>query len=506
MKSINIKKSIGLMLISTLFACDFDEKNINPNSSSTIEPGPLLTYVQLNTTNPSLCKRTQVGYCMMLVQQTASLEREEMAGDKYYETETLGEFFTITYTIGIKNVEELLKRTREDEIFSNTHAVAKIWKAFLYHRLTDLYGDIPYNEAGRGYESQLFYPRYDTQQAIYTAMIDEIEGGLSLLDDKKPPIVSGDIIYNGNITQWRKFANSLLLRMGMRLEKADPDLAKEVVKRAIERGVMTSPEDICMIQHVAGRTSTENPLGYIFQSHGLVASGMVKIGKTFMAHLQRTNDPRMSVYCALADGNIAIDKQKGLPNGYDIMTIRKGEPGYTSLADYSTFNPATILQLDAPTIHLTHAETELLHAEAILKGWVGGNAAAHYEEAVRSSMKQQAVYGESGIISNEAIEAYLSQQLFDKAKTITAKLGILGHEFWVASFMNGYESYANWRRTGYPRLFPVNYSVSPNKGSILRRFKYPISEYSINKANVEEVLSRQGADKMSTPVWWDKNN
>lgn len=492
------------MLTGILFACNFEEKNINPNSSNTMEPGPLLTYVQLSATNGSLCKRTQVGYCMMMVQQTASLDREEMAGDKYLETETLGEFFTTIYTTGIKNVEELLKRTKRGDELNNTHAVAKIWKSFLFHRLTDLYGDVPYVDAGIGYESQQFYPRYDSQQSIYTAMIDEIESGLALLDENKPPIVKGDIIYNGDITKWKKFANSLLLRLGMRLEKADPALAKAVVARAIQRGVMTESGDICMIIHSKEKSSTENPLSEIFKRHGLLESGSVKISKIFMNHLKNTNDPRMAVYCALPDGDTAANKQKGLPNGYDILTIRKGEPGYTSLKDYSNFNPATILELDAPTIFLTHAETELLHAEAILKGWVNGNASSHYEAAIRSSMKQQAVYGDKGIITEEAIQNYLSQNLFDGAKTTTAKLGVLGTEFWVATFMNGYESYANWRRTGYPRLFPVSYSISPNKGSIPLRFKYPTEEYTINGVNLQQALNRQGADKMSTAVWWDK--
>lgn len=486
-----------------LLSCDFEEKNINPNNSSTIEPGPLLTYSQFYTSNEGLAKRAQIGYCMMMVQQTASLERDEMAGDKYLETEMLGVFFTEIFSSCIKNVQELINRTKDDESMTNMYAVALIWKSYLFHRITDLYGDIPYSEAGNGYVTQNFYPRYDPQKDIYAGLVSEIEKGISLLDPQKPAI-KGDIIYQGNIDKWKRFGNSLLLRLGMRMEKADTGFARSVVTKAIQNGVMQETGDICMVQHSAAKSATENPVGSVFKSHGLVNSGAVKISKTFMTHLQKSNDPRIRVYCALPDGNNNPDNQKGLPNGYDILSIFDGEPGYRSLTDYSTLNPATLLQLDAPTIHMTYAEVELLKAEAILKEWVSGDAGDSYRKAVRSSMEQQAYYGSQGVIEETEIEDYLMQDFFGKAPTFESRLNVLGNEFWVATFLNGYESYANWRRSGYPVLFPVAFSGSPNKGNIPRRFRYPTEEYSVNPKNVKEAVERQGADAFSTRIWWDK--
>lgn len=486
-----------------LLSCDFEEKNINPNNSSTIEAGPLLTYSQFYTSNEGLAKRTQIGYCMMMVQQTASLERDEMAGDKYLETEMLGVFFTDIFSSVIKNVQELINRTQDDESLANTYAVALIWKSYLFHRITDLYGDIPYSEAGNGYVTQNFYPKYDAQKDIYAGLVAEIEKGISLLDHQKPGI-QGDIIYQGDIDKWKRFGNSLLLRLGMRMEKGDPDFARSVVTKAVQNGVMQETGDICMVQHSTAKPATENPVGSVFKSHGLVNSGTVKISRTFMNHLQKTNDPRIRVYCALPDGNNDPADQKGLPNGYDILSIYEGEPGYTSLADYSTLNPATLLQLDAPAIHMTYAEVELLKAEAILKGWISGNARESYQKAVRSSMEQQAYYGAQGIIEETEIEEYLNQDLFGKAPTLESRLNVLGSEFWVATFLNGYESYANWRRTGYPVLFPVSFSGSPNQGRIPRRFTYPTEEYSVNPQNVQEAVERQGTDALSTRIWWDK--
>lgn len=496
--------TLFIALSSLLFvSCDFAEKNINPNNSSTIEPGPLLTYSQFYTSNEGLAKRTQIGYCMMMVQQTASLERDEMAGDKYLETEMLGVFYTEIFSSSIKHVQELINKTQNEESLANTYAVALIWKSYLFHRITDLYGDIPYSEAGNGYVSQNFYPKYDPQKDIYAGLVSDIEKGISLLDQQKPGI-QGDIIYQGNIDKWKRFANSLLLRLGMRMEKTDPTLARSVVGKAVQNGVMQGTADICMVQHSSAKSATENPVGSVFKSHGLVNSGAVKISRTFMNHLQSTNDPRIRVYCALPDGNNNPSDQKGLPNGYDILSIFEGEPDYRSLADYSTLNPATLLQLDAPTIHMTYAEVELLKAEAILKGWITGDAGESYRKAVRSSMEQHAYYGTEGIIEETEITDYLTQDLFGKAPTLESKLSVLGSEFWVATFLNGYESYANWRRTGYPILFPVSFSGSPNKGRIPRRFTYPTEEYSVNPANVKEAVERQGADALSTRMWWDK--
>ncbi len=498
-------KYILILLVSILsYACDFDEKNIDPNYSSSIEPGPLLTQSQLYTSNEGLSKRTQVGYCMMMVQQTASLERDEMAGDKYLETETLGVFFKDTYGEGIKNIQEMINLTQDDESLANTYAVGLIWKSFLFHRITDLYGDIPYLEAGNGYVTQNFYPKYDAQEDVYAGMISDIEDALSILDTSKNPIVKGDIIYNGDIDKWRKFANSLLLRLGMRMEKANLELAKKTVSKAVAGGVMQSVDDVCMVQHVTGKSAIENPLSSVFKSHGLVNSGAVKISKTFMNHMKNSNDPRLRVYSALPNGSTDLELQKGLPNGYDILTIHAGDPSFNSLADYSTFNPATILQMDAPMIHMTYAEVELLKAEAILKNWISGDANESYRNAVRASMQQQAFYGKDGIIEADEIDSYLEQDFFEKATTLESKLNVLGTEFWVATFINGYESYANWRRTGYPTLFPVSFSNSPNKGNIPRRFSYPTDEYSVNKENVEEANQRQGEDKLSTRIWWDK--
>lgn len=498
------KSLLILGFTGLISSCDFAEKNIDPDSSNTIEPGPLLTYTQLNTTTGGQCKNVQVGTCMMIVQQTASLQREDMPGDKYYNSEAFGTLFNDDYNSLIKNWREMMIQAEKDPKYENMVAVGKIWGAFLFNRLTDLYGNIPYTEAGMGYYQQIYYPQYDTQESIYAAMINNVKEGLSMLSADKPAI-EGDIIYNGDISKWKKFGNSLLLRLGMRLCKVAPDKAKSIVIEASQGGVMSRAEDICMVKHIEGETRTENPLTNRFIMDKFVEIGTVKVSKTFIDYLKQTNDPRLSVFCSLPDGNNNPDLQRGLPNGYDQNTVSTADPAYVDHKMYSNFNEKTILTRNAATIFLVPSESQLLLAEAVVRGWISGDANTYYEAAINLAMQEPALaYGEEAIIPTNATTVYIAQKLLANASTTDAKMEVINNAYWVSTFINGYESFANWRRTGYPKLTPTNYAGSQNAGSFPRRLTYPTKEYSINKANVEAAVQQQGADNMNTRIWWDK--
>ena len=499
-----IQTALILSVTAMTTACDFEEKNVNPNSNSSIKPGPLLTYTQLNTCTDANTKNMQVGTCMMLVQQTSTQNTTEAsAGDKYYLMQApSNSYFQDFYATAIKNWREMEVRASESEDYQNMYAVAKIWGAFLFQRMTDLYGNVPYSEAGLGYYEQIYTPKYDTQEEIYKDMIEQVKAGIALLSAEKPAI-EGDLFYDGNIDKWKKFGNSLLLRLGMRLSKVDPALAQETAKLAISGGIMSEAADICRVKHFGdGRNDDKNPLSLRFERDNYTEKGDVKISTTFMDYLKETNDPRISVYCSLKDGNNDPAVQKGMPNGYDKNNIGSA-PGYEGLDKCSTLNTKTILRADAPTIMMFPSEAKLLHAEAALRGWVSGDANALFKEAVTLSMQEQKeAYGV--VIPQEAIDAYLAQDLFAKASSTEAKMKVLGYQYWVSSFMDAFESYANWRRTGYPELKATNYSGNESNGEIPRRLPYAIDEYTINKNHVDQANQQQGPDNVNTHVWWDK--
>ena len=488
-----------------LAGCDFEDKNTNPNESTFIEPGPLLTYTQLNTSKDGHTKNMQIGCCMMMVQQTATLESTEAGvGDKYYMMQSAAtSYFLDFYSTAIKNWREMEYQASQKPEYQNMLGVAKIWGAFLFQRMTDLYGNVPYSEAGLGFHQGIYKPKYDNQESIYLDMIEQVKAGIALLSADKPAI-EGDLFYNGNIDQWKKFGYSLLLRIGMRLSKVNPEQAKATAKAAIDGGIMSQAEDMCRVQHIAGgRDDDKNQVTLRFQKDNYIGQDKVKISQTFMKHLTSTHDPRIRVFCSLKDGNDDVSLQKGLPNGYDKNTITSCPEYSGNIAEYSNFNTRVILREDAPTLLLMPSESKLLEAEAALRQWVSGDANELYKEAVRLSMKEQEVaYGVT--ISDEQVEAYLAQDLFAKADTEEKKLEVLGKEYWVTTFMNGYESYANWRRCGYPKLTPTHYAGNQSNGQIPRRLTYASDEYTINKQHVEEAVQQQGPDNLNTHIWWDK--
>lgn len=501
---LKVFKFIALSLcVGFVSSCDFADINTDPNSPTSIEPGPLLTYTQMNTATGGITKNIQVGTCMMMVQQTATL-KTDMPGDKYYQMDSYANtMFGDTYNGVIKNWRELEVRASSDAKYENMLGVAKIWGMYLFQRLTDLYGDVPFFEAGLGYHNQVYYPKYDRQEDIYKNMIQEVKDGLSLLSADKPKI-EGDLFYDGDISKWKKFGGSLLLRLGMRLTKVAPDLAKETVQAAVKNGVMENPEDMCRLVHQDGsKDSFKNPLSLRFLDDKFIENDAIKISKTFMDYLKKTNDPRIEVYCSLKNGDADPAKQFGLPNGYDTKTIPEAGSDFVGLENTSNFNTNTILRMDAPTLFLLPSESKLLLAEAALKGWIASDAATLFNDAVKSSMKEQEIaYGVS--IPEAKINNYLSQRLFENATSVEAKLQVIGEQYWIVTFMDGYESYANWRRTGYPRLTPTNYAGNQSNGTIPRRLPYASDEYAINKANIDIAIQNQGADKVTTHIWWDK--
>ena len=499
-----IRMALVLSVAALGTACDFEEKNIDPNNSTFIEPGPLLTYTQLNTSVDGNAKNMQIGTCMMLVQQTATLNSSEAsAGDKYYMMKApANSYFLDFYGMAIKNWREMEHQAAQNEKYQNMQAVAKIWGAYLFQRMTDLYGNVPYTEAGQGYYEQIFKPKYDTQESIYKDLVEQVRAGIAMLSAEKPAI-QGDLFFNGDIAKWKKFGNSMLLHLGMRMCKVEPELAKSIAQEAIKGGIMNEVGDICMVRHIAGgRDYDKNQVALRFQKDNYVGNDVVKISETFMKYLKETNDPRLVVFCSLKDGNADPAVQKGLPNGYDNNTIAS-YPGYVGKELYSNFNTNLILKDDAPTLLMMPSESKLLHAEAVVRGWVSGDATALFNEAVRLSMAEQAAAYKTTIPA-EAIDAYVAQDLMGKAQTTEQKLEVLGNQYWVVTFMNGYESYANWRRCGYPKLTPTNYAGNESNGQIPRRLPYAIDEYTINKANVEAAVAQQGADNVNTRIWWDK--
>jgi len=236
--------------------------------------------------------------------------------------------------------------------------------------------------------------------------------------------------------------------------------------------------------------------------------------------LKNTNDPRLSAIAiryvgatsgpsqTVDKGNTSAAVQVGMPMGKDNGTIGASATadGLASFYDYSQADRRRILKVASPVFFVTASQTVLLLAEARFRGWIStGDAAQYFADGIKAHMDQMATYDAGSAIKVADRDAYIA------ANPLVAgtELQQINTQYWISSFLNGPEAFANFRRSGYPLLTPNPYGQPNNpdvpNGTFIRRLTYPTSELSVNTANVNEAITLQGADKLSTRLWWDKD-
>lgn len=492
---------------------DFEEMNIDPNASMEVIPDFLFTKAQLDAVSVNY-----VGAAYLTIggsmQHFATYKEVPAAGDKYFNhSYSTGNWNA--YSGAVIALQQVIDAVSENPEDINKLSVARIWRVYIFHRLTDLYGDIPYTEAGHALTGENYTPTYDEQSFIYNDMLMELEEAANALDPALPTFGNSDLIYGGNTGQWRKFAYSLMLRLGMRLTEVDEATARTWVEKAIAGGVILDDEDIAIIEYIDGtQVSSRN-----FIANGLMNVDYLnpqnednveggKLAKTLIDHLKETNDPRLNVWSV-----VWVKSPTGLYVADTATALQKGMPNAAFNnypADFNTYsepNPATILRYDTPLLVFTNAEVYLLLAEAALRGWYNGMTAAQaYENAVRAGMRQWALFGDAGVISDERIDSYLALNPFKTSGTFEQQMEQIQTQKWVSLFLEDeYEIFANWRRTGYPELTPTSYPGNLTGGTIPTRFVIPDSEEIYNSENFYEARSRQGGTNLFTSrVWWDQ--
>ncbi|QKX06667.1 SusD/RagB family nutrient-binding outer membrane lipoprotein [Aquimarina sp. TRL1] len=510
-----MKKSIYIFIaILTCWGCDkgFEELNVDPTKPDQISVVNKLTSVQLFTSGERYENwRANLIYCSTMMQHFATTAGY-WSGDKYtwnrgYASSLIDRY----YGNAVKTLEDMMVQLDTEEKPAEMKAITRIMRVFVYHRLTDLYGDIPYSEAGKAVIDGVLKPKYDRQADIYADLLKELEESVADLGSGTSEFGDADLMYKGDLATWKRFGNSLMLRLGFRMIKVDPSGAQQWVTKAIQGGVMESNADIAYIAHTTGPEGiNKNGLGEVF-----TADGNMRMSKTFVDFL--TGDPRLKILGALpektgqkdGEGNdilrtyeerIDAATQKGLPNGLDAGLLEDAT-GETDTFAYTEPNRTIITGEDAPMFFQTYAEVKFLLAEAAVRwGLAGGDAKVHYEEGVAAAMKMLSLYGENAVINDTAIEGYITANPFDASNALEQ----INTQYWAATFLNEYEAFANWRRTGFPVLTPVNYPGNETNGTIPRRLTYSTSEQSNNEENYNAAIQAQGPDILTTRVWWDK--
>ena len=516
----NISRLIyGPFLILALASCDknFEEINIDATklTEQNMQYNYLFTSAQLFTAGnadgySAGIWETSVSYASTMMQHLSSTS-SYWYGDKYiYNANYNGSFWRYQYPTSIKNIIDVINHVKDDDKRKNLYNMSRILKVFLFQRMTDVYGDIPYTDAGLGYSTGLTNPKYDKQQDIYADMLNELEDAAQKLDATADnTIEDADLLYGGDVDKWKKFAYSEMVRLAMRMSKVDATAASAWVKKAVAGGVMGSIDDNAIIGHEAKGTNTvSNPVGLQLLSR---EPASYKLSKTFVDFLVVNDDPRLQYFATIvADPTDTEDKgdedpanQLGQPNGYDHngtatdITNALNWPGDQNA--YSIVNRHTFSREDAPTFLLTYAETELLLAEAAQRGWIAGSAATHYKNGVEAAMLQLNQTG-ADLQSQDATD-YTTAHPYNAAQG----LKMINEQYWVATFTDWLETWSNWRRSGYPQLTPVNYQGNTSNGTVPRRFTYPLDEANVNPSNYSAAVAKlSGGDKMTSRIWWDK--
>lgn len=365
---------------------------------------------------------------------------------------------------------------------ANYEAIGLTLTAWIMSNITDIYGDVPFTEALRGVEG-LTTPKFDPQQQIYDSLFVYLEKANKLFVLNK--VLGGeDLLYNSgttaaNMLKWKKFTNSLRLRLLMRAEKKGAPYKDQI------RAMLADPAKYPLMSSVADGaslyyTNVTPFLNPFFSYRDFDFNEKLNYSDFFIEYLEAVGDPRLPVISTKTSGG----EYKGVPTGYPVT-----QQNVISNTSYSTY-PASFKSNNKMGSILQYAEVEFLLAEAVLKGFVTGNAKTHYDKGIKASMDYWGVttipaafLAHPEIAYDGTMEQIITQKYF-------------------ALFTNGFDQWFEYRRTGYPVLTPG--PEMQNNGVMPARIPYPLSESLYNSKNYEEAAARMGGDNMNSKVWWQQ--
>jgi hypothetical protein len=491
MKYTHIIKYKFLLITFMVFGCtgDFEEINENRNNPVTAQPNLLLPGVERDMMGSLLGDTWGIGN--VVIQHTA---KNQFVNEDRYLWGELNGIWNAVYD-NMRDVNNIIIQAEENNL-PNYKGVALVLKSWMFSLATDAYGDIPYSQSLDGKDG-VFFPQYDTQEAVYTGILADLEEANVLLNGALN--VSGDIIYGGNVALWRKLANSLRVRYLMRISDRTDVSAK---LSAIVNDPTSNPIFSGNTEHGVYTFQAAAPNQFPLFSTRIGSFNEFRASKTLMDKLVAMNDPRAQIFfrptpATENTSSTADDQYVGIPNGMDDVSALtyNGGPEFQSRIGslfYEAANSSRGITI-AKGVIMTYAELQFLLAEAREKGLITtGTAETYYLNGIDASHDFYGV---------DPVASYYSQATVAYTGTTEQKLEKIGTQKWMSLFFQGLEAWFDWRRTGYPMLEP---SVdNQNDDRIPVRFIYPIIEQSLNSEARAAAVARQGADDLNTRVWWD---
>jgi len=489
----NLSKTISIIIfLSVISACtdNFEELNISPTQPVIVPAEYVLSQVELNGLMFDANNWWSVG---SWVQHWAS--GTIVVSSQYVEDRPswANLYSTLNNLTQIRN--KILKGEENTPVGRTKLAIAKIIEVFLWQRMTDYWGDIPYSEACMPEDQIILQPQYDTQEDIYESLISDLNNAMNKLNATDISYGKADFVYNGSTEAWKKFANVLKLRMGMRLRYVNPTLAQSIVEEALQNPLFASNADNALMPTVP---LNGNNIGFHPTIAGYNSSKEYnQLAEALVSTLVAKADPRLPLIAAPTENS----KKAGSP-AYQGLGVALGSSAIINRDDYSYSSIAIYGSRTTtfPFLIMSYSDVCFYKAEIALLGWGGlspDDAQGFYQEAITAAMS----------VEPYKIEAQLITEYIEREGNLTGtaeeKLEQIMTQKWLSLFMRHYEAYAEWRRTGYPRLTP-----GPNKGDtdgeIPRRALYPADERLLNAENHATASDRYtNGDSYMSKVWWD---
>ena len=478
MKQITNKILLSFAAFAVLLAIgcteDFEEINKNPNQPTEANNAYLLTNAQMQL-NDNYWDEWLNGRCGMLWSQYWA-QNEYTEESRYRARPTTDNNYWLGFYRPLKDLQEIIETNAERENPNvNAVQVARILKSYYYHVMTDVWGDIPYTEALAGTEN--LQASFDAQSDIYEGILTTLKDAQSKLNPESKQAIRGDMVYHGDVEKWKKFANSLRLRVATRMKDANSSLAQTHYNEALSAGVFESNADNATFVW-GDAVPNNNPL-----NENQKTRTDFSISTTFMDALKAQNDPRIQIYAEpISPGS---SEYVGMPYGMTNSDAAAIGNSTVSQPGWEVYKP------DAPTILMTYDEVLFIQEE-----WNNFDG-SYFKDAVRANMNFWGV--DAG-----AIDSYVASLPNDptEEQVFTQK--------WFALYMQGIQAWSHVRRTNVPELerpqggIMEAYIAQMEGWNVPRRRPYPNNIYDLNRANLDAALERQGPDEIGVELWWDK--
>lgn len=502
MKKIIYKFSLTVMMFSLLLASctkDFEKINTDPNSTSNALPQQLLAPALVNTLGYNMIRNRNFNNELMQV----TVDQSDAEGRVFrydYRPNTSDYLYNGWYS-QLTNFKDIYKLASEPLTYNASYmGISLICQSWIYSLLTDTYGDVPYSQSNLARDSAIYEPAFDKQKDIYLSIFEKLDSANSLLKNNTAIVGSSDPVYNGNVGRWRKFGNSLYLRLLLRLSgKAEVSAQcinkiKEIVDIDPGNYPIINSNDESAILRWTGVAPFTSPLLTV-REQDFRAPGLASF---FIDNLVNWNDPRIDI--SLGSGGInrwAIATYQGayggIPSGYS--------PGANPTKKsyfYSTTSTSTLMTEPLAGMILNFAEVKFILAEAVTKGWINGSAETYYNDGVLNSIK---LWLPTWAVP---VTTYLTaaDMQWQPAATLEEKMERIHLQKYYAMFLMDMQQWFEFRRTGHPVL-PLGPGLK-NGGVMPARMVYPVYVQSANPTNYTAAVAAQGPDLISTQVWWQK--